>query len=422
MNEQPKGHCKHGEFDLAKGCPKCIAERREHCGSSGIEPVTAAQEAPPVSIVKVRYMNKTTGEPEGREYSYFTAEPLGLDFHVKAPTHHGFVEAIVTALDVPEAELAAFRDRVKTIPAGSIMVRPAPDIFQGVPFGEGVVATASEPSQEAESAGKSPPSLIDKVEIPTVAQAAEEGEHLQARLSLSENASEETKEAAAVLEDITGGQIQVIQPDPALPDFLPAPLELLYTQVDRYPHYDLLRVCQEAIKLRDFAVARIILTNEDLKPATDDLSIIAKAKKVILEKKTEILAPFKAKVDVINQAFAQLLAPLEEADQINRDKVKEFRQIEQEKIALAQREAAAQGGEFTTELQTPVPEHTRTELGTQGFQKVYKWQVTDFAQVPDQYKMIDAGKVQGVVKGSKGTIEIPGIKVWADKTVRINTK
>lgn len=365
MNDQQKGHCKHGEFILSEGCPECIAERLA---------------APPVSIVKVRYINRKTGEPEGGEYSYFTEEPLGIGFRVKAPTQNGFIEAVVTALDIPEAEIAVFKDRVKMIRAGSVMVRPVP---------EGVL------------------------------------DNIQGRLVVDEK---ESAEAGTLVADVVPNKdykpSKYELGSPAEPDDL-GPFDVVETAVIAIaPKRDdkVLDLYQEGVKLLKFAQARIISTNEDLKPATDDLAIIAKTKKALEDKKADYIGPIREHLTQVNDAFKELFFPFEEANRITRAKVKEFREIEQEKLALAQKEATAKGGEFTTELQAPVPDHTRTEMGTQGFQKVHKWEVVDFAAVPDQYKMIDAGKVTGVVKGSKGRIEIPGIRVWTDETVRINTK
>jgi len=347
---EQKGHCKHGEFNLREGCPDCIQEERERREAEALGEEVPEPEPEPI-IVKVRYLSESTGEVivSGREYAYFSAEPLKVGDVVQVPVRDRVQKAVVTAIDVTESEIADFRFDVKTIPAGSV--------FPGA---------------------QAPPEM----------------------------------------------------------EILPAPLNTL-RELGQVVEPGLLQVAAEAERLRDFAVARVITTNEDLKPATDDLSIIANAKKLIMEKKAEILAPFKSQVDGINAAFADLLQPLDEADQITREKVKAFREeqqrkaaeaqrIEDEKLKLAQAEMELTG-EHTQELGTAVappavPDHTRTGMGTQGFQKVYKWEVTDFAQVPDQYKMIDTGKVTGVVKGSKGTIEIPGIRVWTDEAVRINTR
>jgi len=391
-----KGHCPHGEFNLAEGCPKCIAERRAAAEDAqaeaerqGIDPDYEAARAdlgpdqePPVSIVKVRYMNKTTGGPEGREYSYFTAEPLGLDFHVKVPTQNGFVEAVVTATDVPESEIAAFRDRVKIIPAGSIMVRPAPDLFP-------------ELNQEPEPPQEEGPS---------------EGEHVE-QLWDEQKAAEQS---------------------------VPPALVTIERQVGK-PAPELLPLYLEAAGLLQFAKARVIAKNEDLKPATDDLAIIAKCKKGMFERKNEIVGPLKTRLDAINQAFDDLMFPVLEADRLTRLQVTEYdnkvraqaaeaKRIEDEKFKLAQDEAALTGtGEHTQELGTAVappavPAHTRTDMGTLGGRDNWKARVVDFKLLDDHWKIANESLLNAHARSTKGERPIPGVEFWNDRIVTVRVK
>ncbi|MBA7618484.1 hypothetical protein ES703_25811 [subsurface metagenome] len=380
MNDQPKGHCKHGEFILTEGCPECIAEQR-----------ASAQEAPPASIVKVKYYSESTGKYSDREYAYFSVDRLGVGQLVQAPVgDNRVVKAVVTATDVPEAEIEAFRERVKTIP--SVSIRPGPaavdkaleepepaqvtlfdqkpepeppqEEFKGVPFGEGVVATSTEEPER-------PPAL-------------------------------------AVIE----------------------------TQVGR-PTTELFQLYKEAAGLLRFAKKRVIATNEDLKPATDDLAIIAKCKKGMFERKNEIVGPFKARLDAINQAFADLMFPVLEADRLTRLQVTEYdnkvraqvaeaKRIEDEKFRLAQEETALTG-EHTVELgtavaPTPVPEHTRTDLGTLGGRTNWKARVVDFGLLPDEYKLPNEPLLNSFARSTKGTRPIPGVEFYDDRVVTMRTK
>ncbi len=371
-----------------------------HCGKRGDFVDVNQSAAAPVSIVKVQYIKRETGEPEGREYSYFTAEPLGLGFHVKAPTEHSHVEAVVTALDVPEAEVAAFRDRVRTIPAGSIMVRPAPDLF---PEPE---PEAEPPQEEAVSIGGGLPEGMEVPEAETTTFPTEE------------EASFETLDA------LTAG--------------IPPALATIQNQVGR-PAPELLPLYLEAASLLQFAKTRVIAANEDLKPATDDLAIIAKCKKGMFERKNEIVGPLKTRLDAINQAFADLMFPVLEADRLTRLQVTEYdnkvraqaaeaKRIEDEKFKLAQDEAAlTRTGEHTQELGTavappPVPERTRTDLGTLGGRTNWKARVVDFGLLPDEYKLPNEPLLNSFARSTKGTRPIPGVEFYDDRVVTMRTK
>ncbi|GAI94168.1 unnamed protein product, partial [marine sediment metagenome] len=52
----------------------------------------------------------------------------------------------------------------------------------------------------------------------------------------------------------------------------------------------------------------------------------------------------------------------------------------------------------------------------------WKWEVVDFALVPDSYKMINSGVLTPVVKASKGKIEIPGIRIFNEPIIAVNTR
>jgi len=428
-------HCKKHDvdFEALDGCPQCIAERQaaeaevnspDNIGKriKEAEEAAAGKEVPRL-IVKVQYVDRSGIPAKGRDYSYFTAEPLAVGDKVHVPVYNRVQAAIVTAIDVPESEIAAFRDKVKTIPAGSKLTGQGPPT-QAVTVVGNIEDTGSELQ----------PPLVSTEE-----PVQEEGENLQARLTLSEDASEEAKEAAAVLEDITGGQIQVVQPEPVQEEgTTPTALVTIETQVGK-PVPELLQLYQEAASLLRVAKDRVISTNEDLKPATNDLAIIAVCKKAMFARKTEIVEPFKAKLDLVNQAFGDLMFPVLEADRLTRGQVTTFdneqrrkaaeaQRIEDEKFKLAQEEAALSGtGEHTQELGTapsppPVPERTRTDLGTLGGRANWKARVVDFAALPDDYKLANESKLNNHARTTKGERPIPGVEFYDDRIVTIRTK
>ena len=72
-----------------------------------------------MNLVKVQYLNGETGEFGGREYTYFSEDRLKVGDIVAVPAKDGISKSRVSAIDVPESEIAHFRDKVKAIPAGS---------------------------------------------------------------------------------------------------------------------------------------------------------------------------------------------------------------------------------------------------------------------------------------------------------------
>lgn len=189
----------------------------------------------------------------------------------------------------------------------------------------------------------------------------------------------------------------------------------------------------QSVALQRFAETRVILTNDDLIPATEDLTIIAKVKKGMEAKRKEYLQPFQDHIKDTNEAYKLLMSPIEQADKLTRDKIlafkaeqehkrREVEAIEAEKLALARREAALNGGEITIDL-TPlikpeaVPDRVTTDVGSAGMRDHWVFEVQDFSLLPDEYKIPDATKIGKVVRAGLHTI--PGVKIWSKKTLSV---
>lgn len=65
------------------------------------------------NIIKLRFLR--AGQPAGREYTYFTPCEVAVDDVVDLEGKQGVVQGVVTQIDVPEAEIAPFKDRAKSI-------------------------------------------------------------------------------------------------------------------------------------------------------------------------------------------------------------------------------------------------------------------------------------------------------------------
>lgn len=166
--------------------------------------------------------------------------------------------------------------------------------------------------------------------------------------------------------------------------------------------------------------------------ATNDLSLIARLKKSIGDLRMDYLAPLKEHTETINAAFKDITDPLAKADSILRQKVLAFNQEqdrirrEAEDLARQEREVAERRAKLNGDVTTPfVPEslpvvaeqRAITDVGESNTMKISKWEVVNFSLIPDEFKMIDAGKVHKQVKA--GREDIPGIRIWKEKTLRV---
>ena len=191
----------------------------------------------------------------------------------------------------------------------------------------------------------------------------------------------------------------------------------------------------EALVLRNYSEARVITEVAHLTPATEDLSIISRLKKALEEKCKEYVAPLQAHVKAINDAFKALMEPIEVADQVTRKKILAFKagqasiRLEQERINALRVEAARKEMELKGELTEEVglvevieapADRLETDLGDLGMATIWKFEVVDFALLPDRFKMENATLIGKVVRA--GEREIPGVRIWSEKNLRVTTK
>jgi len=277
----------------------------------------------PTPIAGLQLVQDTYGEEgKGRAYSYFSAERLQVGDVVKAPIKEGWTRAMVMAVDVPEETILAFRDKVKTICAGSVITRKAPHIEVPPIIHEAGMPRDIPPVKEAEVVFK---------EIPVTAQEKAFIQDRQANVDMILNAGVSASTAV----------IKV------------APQEEEAVQ----------KIYAEARTLLGYAVARTIRSDADLAPATNDLAVIAGLKKSIEAKRIEYTRPIEAHKNMVMEWFKKFTSPLTEAREITEKKVlaynalrlkqkQEAEAIEAEKMAMARREAALNEGVFTVPLDT----------------------------------------------------------------------
>ena len=101
---------------------------------------------------------------------------------------------------------------------------------------------------------------------------------------------------------------------------------------------------------------------------------------------------------------------------------------EQERINRLRAEAALAEMVLKGELTEPVglvqvaeeaPARYRTETGTLGTAKTWRFEVEDFAALPDQYKEANMVMIRKVVQAGAS---IPGVRAWQEENIRITPR
>ena len=195
---------------------------------------------------------------------------------------------------------------------------------------------------------------------------------------------------------------------------------------------------EEARRLKEYAESRVITTANDLKPATDDLTIISRLKKALNEKRVEYLSPLQDNLKIVRDVFDGLLKPILAADKITRDKMLAFTQEEARKkreeeginrlrMEAAQKEAALNGGEITesvglVDVRPETPETVRTDMGMTGMTDHWKYEVFDFTLLPDEYKIPDTAMLNAIAKKHHDNKQIAGVRFYNEPYIAVRAK
>ncbi len=345
------------------------------------------------TIIKVRYYSETTGQFSGREYSYYSEEHLNVGDIVTVPVRDSTGKAQVSAVDVPESEIEAFKDKVKTIPAG------AKCIITTAPLGPlGGVTGIVSPAGHVTIL----PKVEETVGVP------------------NRSVPNETE--------------AVIRVDPGA---CLAPTETTSIKIKPETDVQAQSLYNEGLKLQRYAESRVIACDQDVKLATDDLSMLAKLKKALDGKRKEYLGPVNFYKNAITEAFRNMVAPFDIADTVTRKKIMDYRaecerkareiaEINRMREEAAAREANLNGtGEISEPLiiieVPPVPATTvRTESGTLGTMKIWKFEVTDITKVPAKYLLVNEALVGKLVRA--GERDIPGVRIYSEETLKVNAR
>jgi len=184
---------------------------------------------------------------------------------------------------------------------------------------------------------------------------------------------------------------------------------------------------KEALGLVETAQALVIRADDDAHHASGLLGFIADAKKKLEKQRVFLVQPLNNHVKDINAAFKDWNIPLLEADCLIRRKMLEFHTLEQKRIEAERAEARVAeaqriiDGEEEAEEEMMLPDlpskTVRSERGTTSVRKTWVYEVTDEAQVPREYLIIDEGVITLAIRD--GVREIPGIRIYQQESLTV---
>lgn len=182
----------------------------------------------------------------------------------------------------------------------------------------------------------------------------------------------------------------------------------------------------EALKLLNYAEKRVITTVEHIKVANDDLSVISNLKKAMEAKKREYLDPLRAEAEAIRETYSTLMDPVFRADKITRDKILDYtrkqEELNQKRIELAEAEQKATGEVTFPIVLTEEVKRVSTDMGTTGLRDNWCFEVVDFAQLPDEYKIADSAMLHAIAKKHHNQKLVPGVRFYNQPIIAVKAR
>lgn len=180
---------------------------------------------------------------------------------------------------------------------------------------------------------------------------------------------------------------------------------------------DVQQVQLDTSMLLEAAEALKIRTDADDVAAKELLAQVKTARKRVDDMRKRWTQPLNESLKRINGDFRKISDPIAEAERLLRDKVATYytrKQEQAEKRTQRAIERAVERGEAPVLPASAQPQRvTHTDAGTVSFREVWSFEITDPAQVPDEYKVIDEKKIGAVVKA--GVRSIPGVHIFAER-------
>lgn len=192
-----------------------------------------------------------------------------------------------------------------------------------------------------------------------------------------------------------------------------------------------MEIKQEEIKKIEDEISPLIATAEscvvDSVEAVDNASLFLKEikdkEKRIEEKRQEITKPLNESLRAVNDLFKKLVAPLVKARATVTEKILSWRREEQKRIdeenarlAKLQEEQRKKGIEVTEPVKV---EKVENKIGNVQAVKRWTFEITDFAKVPDRYKIINTTEINQAIKEGKRGEDIPGVRIFQDEKISI---
>lgn len=155
--------------------------------------------------------------------------------------------------------------------------------------------------------------------------------------------------------------------------------------------------------------------DDDFAFAAEALAEVKRKKKALEGMRSEATTPLRKSLDVIYGWFREPIRFYDKCEKALKSKIAEARQVAEEKQRAAI-EAASQAAisGMAEDAQAALAQAQASQLqDVKGlsFRTTWDFEIVDIRQVPVEYLMVNESAVKAAIRGAKGKVNIPGIRV-----------
>ena len=167
------------------------------------------------------------------------------------------------------------------------------------------------------------------------------------------------------------------------------------------------------------AANRLVVSSPvDENQAYDVLKTIKEKINVIEKRRTSITKPLNHSLREVNSLFKELSQPLREADDVIRDKILEFRQLQAEKAAKEEaKRRKIQQSHKAKGHNVGAPAIVEVETGKSVTQKRWTYELVDVDKLPRKYLIPNKAAIDFAVR--RGIRKIPGLRIYQKESLRV---
>jgi hypothetical protein len=176
---------------------------------------------------------------------------------------------------------------------------------------------------------------------------------------------------------------------------------------------------EQAPRVVEMATRVEIRCDADYQEAAGIAGQIKSAIGEIEDTRTGITKPMREALNQANAFFKRVSGPFEEAEKILKQKLAQYGQEAREREAKALQAAASAGTHEALIAVAATIGHSAPVASNVQSRTYYEFEITDRDAIPEEFWAVDEKALGAYVRATKGSKEVPGVRVIVRKDVAV---